>query len=336
MSGVHCLITAALTSALASEAPDEIVYIPDGVHNIRPSVNGKPQDITVSIPAGKGKSIAAKLQAALDQRLAENVRPHLAFDHKTGPAAGIPKSFRYEPGRGIILSLDWTASGRSAIQGGDYGYFSPAFLVDGRGVPSGLPDKGEIGSLVNEPAFRDSPRIAAASEISAENLSLLIIPIMNTVLGALEIDPASEDAESAAMQRIHALQASAGKLAAAERELEELRSHIAAHEADDRKRRTQEGEDLHRRGVRCGLFRPADERKKASVIKAAEDGNETALELMHEQIEAAERSARRDLTQAIVQAGREMDDSDEESGISPMRRLAAAFAEDEVKSNQLS
>jgi phage I-like protein len=72
----------------------------------------------------------------------------------------VPRAFRWDPARGVMLKVDWTRSGQRAVLGNDYGYFSPCFLTDGSTV-AGLPKTGEIGSLVNEPAFRDIPPIAA-------------------------------------------------------------------------------------------------------------------------------------------------------------------------------
>lgn len=143
-------------------APCEIVFIPEGSHTITPSVNGQAKTITVNLPRSKGAQIAAQLNSVLARRLGENVRPHIGFDHQNGAAAAIPSGLVYRDGVGIVLQLDWTGKGRSAVEGRDYSYFSPAFLVDANNEPVGLPDKGEIGSLVNNPAFRNIPRIAAS------------------------------------------------------------------------------------------------------------------------------------------------------------------------------
>jgi hypothetical protein len=159
------LILAAFTSALSSaggKPPDEIVYLPEGEHQITATVDGKPKTIKVNVPASKGPEITARLQSALSQRHSSNVRPHFAFQHQTGAASGIPQSFRYEPGVGIMCSVDWSGSGAAAISNKDFSYFSPVFLLGDDGTPDSLPEKGELGSLVNEPAFRSMPRIAAA------------------------------------------------------------------------------------------------------------------------------------------------------------------------------
>lgn len=160
---MNTLITAGYTTALdASAIPSEIVYIPEGVHEITPTVNGKPGKVTVNLPANRGHEIAAAFQRDLERRNRDNVRPTVNFDHKAGAASALPVKFSYQAGRGLILALDWTNSGRAAIEGRDYSYFSPEFLLGDDGTPSGLALKGSVGALVNEPAFRNIPRIAAA------------------------------------------------------------------------------------------------------------------------------------------------------------------------------
>ncbi|MGC4017496.1 MAG: phage protease [Luteolibacter sp.] len=150
------------------EIPTEIVYIPEGSHSIFPTVDGKPKRVTVNLDATKGDQVAAQFQRELNDRMAGNVRPHLDFDHAgKGAASAIPKAFRYETGKGLVLAIDWTSSGKAAIEGRDYSYFSPEFMMDEQGVPVGLPLYGSIGSLVNEPAFREIPRIAASDQSGA-------------------------------------------------------------------------------------------------------------------------------------------------------------------------
>jgi phage I-like protein len=55
-----------------------------------------------------------------------------------------------------------TGAGKAAIEGKDFSYLSPSFLIDDNGIPSGLPERGPLAALVNEPAFREIPRIAAS------------------------------------------------------------------------------------------------------------------------------------------------------------------------------
>ena len=147
--------------------PSEIVFIPEGEHRIRPSVNGKAEDVTVKLPPERGAAVAASLQAALDRRQRSNVRPWFDFEHKAGAASALPTSFRYEPGKGIIAAVEWTEAGRKAVQGKDFSYFSPVFYLAADGTPEDLPERGPLGALVNEPAFREIPRIAAADAVGA-------------------------------------------------------------------------------------------------------------------------------------------------------------------------
>jgi phage I-like protein len=133
-----------------------IQYMPAGRTTINPSVNGQAKELTVNVT----EKTAAALQLDLQKLLRQNVRPYVDFDHVGGAAAAIPKRF-YWTDEGVMLELDWTNAGRTAVSGRDYSYFSPTFFVSEAGDPSGLPQSGAIGSLVNNPAFRSIRRIAA-------------------------------------------------------------------------------------------------------------------------------------------------------------------------------
>jgi phage I-like protein len=111
--------------------------------------------------------VLASFAEDLASRLARNVRPFAGFDHAAGAASFLPKEFRYEHGTGLVLDVEWTSAGKSAIEGKDYSYFSPNFLLI-NGIPAGLAKHGEIGSLVNEPAFEAMEKIAASHNINTE------------------------------------------------------------------------------------------------------------------------------------------------------------------------
>lgn len=145
-----------------SKAPAEVVFLPEGVHAIHANTNGAAKRSTVRITAARGPAIAAKLNQDLVRRQSQNVRPWVDFGHAEGAAAALPKAFRYEPGKGVVLAVEWTDAGRRAIEGKDWSYFSPVFYLGDDGEPDGLPAKGPVGALVNEPAFRTIPRIAAS------------------------------------------------------------------------------------------------------------------------------------------------------------------------------
>ena len=150
----------------AVELKTSIVFIPEGEHSITPSVDGKPGAIVSKVAANRGEVIVEALNKSLKKRLSKNVRPIIDFDHAdTGPAAAIPTKFTYEQGVGVMLELDWTDAGTSAIEGRNYSYFSPVFNMDrNTGEPVGLASSGPVGALVNDPAFREIKRIAAANK----------------------------------------------------------------------------------------------------------------------------------------------------------------------------
>ena len=151
-----------VNSAFQSELSEagSIVFLPEGTHTITASVGGKPKTLTVTVD----ERVLAGFAEDLAKRMESNVRPFAGFDHKPGAASFIPQGFRYESGVGLMLDVDWTSAGRAAIEGRDYSYFSPTFLVSKDGIPTGLTGRGEIGSLVNDPAFEEIPRIAASHQ----------------------------------------------------------------------------------------------------------------------------------------------------------------------------
>ena len=252
------LIQAALVSALNAEAglPSEIVFLPEGEHHITPSVNGKAQRITVKVPADKGASIATKLQASLADRQKQNVRPWFDFEHKGGKASAIPTAFRYEAGKGIMASVEWTGAGKAAIDGRDFSYFSPAFLISQDGTPSSLPASGAIGALVNEPAFRSIPRIAASNQPTPSNS-------MNLILAHLGIDSAAEGAEKAALAKIQAAESELGTVKAKLTTLEaENKKLVDAAEAATKARHTA----LVEAAVAAGKIALKDDETKTQAL----------------------------------------------------------------------
>lgn len=142
-----------------------LVYMPEGTHEIHALINGRAGTQRVVVD----KSCLPAFQRDLDQKKSKNVRPVCLFDHKNGPASFIPSEFDYEDGVGVILRGEWTASGKGAVDGRDYSYFSPTFRLNKQTCrPAGLePDAVEIGSLVNDPAFESIVRIAACRVVEA-------------------------------------------------------------------------------------------------------------------------------------------------------------------------
>lgn len=275
------IVTAAFTSAIPKNAPGEIVYIPVGSNKINATVGGKPSEIVVNVPVERGQAIAASLQTALEKRLAGPVRPRLAFDHtKGGPASGHPQSFSFDPARGIILAASWSNSGKAAIEGGDYGYFSPTFYIDDDGTPSGLPDKGEIGSLVDEPAFRGIGLIAAADTDINSHLNEPTT-MSKLIFAALAISAAAENAETAAVQAIEKLKVDASdatsKATRLEQENKDLKTKVEAAEAEALKTRKDRADTLVMAAVADGRI-PAKDTEKQDKFRAKIEAGDTFAE----------------------------------------------------------
>src|SRR5258705_3781815 len=153
-------LVSAASIDLEGETPAEIIYMPGpGDWHINPVVNGKSRKVAVKV----NSEVAATLQRDLAQRLVDPIRPYAGFDHRPGAASFIPKEFKWDQERGVILAVDWTKAGGEAVKGRGHSYFSPTFLLSDKGEVAGLPDTGEIGSLTNNPAFRLSGMKIAAS-----------------------------------------------------------------------------------------------------------------------------------------------------------------------------
>lgn len=147
------------------EMPEAIQYMPKGKQSIYATVNNK----SGYAPLNVTREAAEVLQRDFETIQAEvaagkRSRPVLYFDHKTGPAAGIPKKFSWDDEKGVLLELDWTGAGRDAVMNQNYSYFSPTFRVDMEtGEVLGLHrDATEVGSLVNRPAIENIGLIAAS------------------------------------------------------------------------------------------------------------------------------------------------------------------------------
>jgi phage I-like protein len=200
---------------------ESIVYLPEGTHEIAATVNGKAAKRKVTVD----DRILASFATDLQSRQSRNVRPFAGFDHKAGPASFIPKEFRYESGVGLMLDVEWTQAGKSAVEGKDYSYFSPAFLLR-NGVPAGLPTHGEIGSLVNEPAFEAMEKIAASHN---NNTMDNIQPLID--LGLVPADTAPEAAMELAQAALAELRTQAAEnVQAAANHTAEIESITAARD----------------------------------------------------------------------------------------------------------
>lgn len=242
MSAEH--VTAGFGNEIESQT-GSIVYLPEGVHQIQATVNGKPQKRTVTVD----QRVLASFSEDLASRLARNVRPFAGFDHVAGPASFLPKEFRYEPGTGLVLDVEWTSAGKAAIEGKDYSYFSPNFLLMD-GIPSGLAGHGEIGSLVNEPAFEVMEKIAASYKTNIMNIEHLVelglVPEGQDPASAMEVAKAALATlreESVAAAHVETIQAQLDA-AVAEKDAAEGQVADLTKKVDDLKTAADAAEDV--------------------------------------------------------------------------------------------
>jgi Mu-like prophage I protein len=184
-------IVSAASIDLEGETPAEIIYFPKGDWRIKPVVNGKAKEVSVKVD----ESVASVLQADLNRRLKDTVRPYAAFDHKPGAASFLPKQFKWDDTKGVVLEVDWTQAGKDAVAGRNYSYFSPTFLLSDKGQVAGLPDTGEIGSLTNNPAFREIQRIAASADDDDEGEESKMVKLTDKLV-ELEVITAEQAADA--------------------------------------------------------------------------------------------------------------------------------------------
>jgi len=280
MNGAETIQAAFGSELIATESNGfSIVYLPEGTHEIEATVNGKAQKRTVTVD----ERVLASFQADLAKRLSDNVRPFAGFDHKPGPASMIPTGYRYEKGVGLILEGELTQAGQEAIAGRNYSYWSPSYLMS-KGIPVGLTPTGEIGSFVNDPAFRSIERIAAShTETTMEITEIL------TELGLAESNQTADEAVAAAKASLATLRESAStvesvtasrpaeleevKAAKAEAvriagELETVKASLKALEDEKAEQIKAANAEIVQAAVNRGAIPPQDEATKAFWLKS--------------------------------------------------------------------
>jgi hypothetical protein len=243
------------------ELPTSIMFMPAGDSTITPSVNGEAKQISVNV----SQRTAHLLQGELDSLLLENVRPYIDFNHEGRTAAAIPKKFVWKD-EGVMLEVDWTNSGKSAVGGRDYSYFSPAFLLNDNGEPVGLPKSGAIGSLVNNPAFRTIKRIAAnngaegTEEIGDNIMTEEEISALRTELETVRAENKELKAKLDA-QKVESNQSEIEALKAENKTLKESAEALKVEAAN------KDADQLIEAAIRDHKIGPKDETVKASIKK---------------------------------------------------------------------
>jgi phage I-like protein len=324
-------ISALATPLKPYEVPAEIVYIPEGRNHIFPQSH--PDGILVNLPPERGAQIAAAFQDQLVKLQGGNIRPRLDFDHNAkGATSGFPTGYRYQPGAGLMCAVDWSGSGKRALEGGDYGYFSPTVDLDEEGVPVALPDRGPLGGLVNEPAFREIPRIAAG-DAGKPQPKTTSMPHELVACGLLtETEAARPNAGELATTRIKAFGEDASKLAAADKRVGELETEnkalkekVEAAETKQKEEGTKRADDMIAAAVADGRLDPKDEAAKKDFHERIAAGDAFAEKMLsgltkkHDGIDTP-------IVKASAADTKDKKKDDEEK-LSTTDRLAAALAE---------
>jgi hypothetical protein len=145
--------------------PEQILYMPAGLHRITPSQGGKP----VTVVVGVNQDSAARLERQRQILAAQGNKPFFSVQHNTQIAAFWPSRFcwdtRHDPtGRvvtGVWADGEWSNAGREAVEGKNFRSFSPTFFVDKISNDEDDPAQVEcneaaplnMGALENDPAF---------------------------------------------------------------------------------------------------------------------------------------------------------------------------------------
>ena len=182
--GYHTGMVSIKLSENDGKAPEAVPYMPAGLNHICCTVNGRAGKRAVMADQAACERLQADLQDMIQASQAGGrARPVILFDHKSGPAAAEPLGFEWDDKRGILLRVNWTSAGREAVEGGNYGYISPAFRLEkGSNRINGLQNGVEVGSLVNDPAFERNECIAAGkAELEDEEISAAFLSPLRDV-----------------------------------------------------------------------------------------------------------------------------------------------------------
>lgn len=328
------LITAAMVTELpaAKEAPAEIVFLPEGKHQLTPKSH--PKGISVNLPPERGEAVAAAFNADLGKRGA--VKGWCDFEHsRKHPVSGYPTAFRYQLGVGIMASMDWSRSGRTAVEGRDVRYFSPEFFVGPDGVPNGLPERGPLGGLVTEPAFREIGAIAASADIDNDDTNAMSKFLILASIGLLtENEAASDGAEELARKRVTAMRADTSALdtlrtthATLEKEHTGLKDKVTAAETAAKEAATKRADDLVTAAITDGRIAAKDEDTAKGFRERIAAGDAFAEKMLLERPKL-----NGDLGKTVVQAsqgeGKKEEKKEELSGRDLVRAALAEESEE--------
>lgn len=217
-------------------AEDRIMYMPGGLHSITPSQGGKPVVVNVKIDAGSAGALEEQRQAIV----ARGKRAFFDFNHEDRQASFWPSSFEWSdsPEPAVYCRGEWSAEGKSQVEGKGFRSFSPVFYVnDTKANPAEVvcqpKAKPNMGGLVNDPAFAAMDAFFAKD--AEEEAPAPAVEAGSAELEKLREEKAALENEAAELRQQVAeaveLKARAEKLAeekeAIELEASEMRSRLA-------------------------------------------------------------------------------------------------------------
>jgi phage I-like protein len=234
---------AAFSNALAegSALPADIQYMPPGRHRIRASQGGKPVSVEVAVDA----ATAAVLQSFLASKLAASAegredRPFFDFNHEDREAAAWPTEFYWagdDPRTGGVRSrLEWSESGKRAVEGRTFRRFSPTFHLDASGHVSG--SEINMGGLVNRAAFKRIAPLFAAAPVDTATEPMPMQTLIST-LRSLSLVEASATEEADLVTQVS-------------RSVSALKSQVSDLQASIATQARQRAESLVDAAVRAG------------------------------------------------------------------------------------
>ena len=151
-----------LAADVAAPLPTEILFMPAGQSIIHAgSSDGAGYHGAVNLDA----SSAAAVIASFNELRTDGHRAWIDENHDNAAALGDVRALRWEEGRGVVASVDWTPAGERALRDRAYCSFSPAFLISKETrAPVGLSAGEAVGGLVNAPAFGSRLQLIAAAQ----------------------------------------------------------------------------------------------------------------------------------------------------------------------------
>jgi hypothetical protein len=157
-----------LTTKAGHGRQDVLMFMPGGVHSVTlGTYDGKPVDVTVLVDPAAAERIEKQREALTTSGKV----PFFSIQHRTQIAAAWVKKFFWgeradatgNHREGIWAEVEWTESGKQAIEGKDFRSFSPVFAVDAvrntadnpaQIICNEKPTVANMGALENSPAFK--------------------------------------------------------------------------------------------------------------------------------------------------------------------------------------